>query len=150
MTITGGTALDKDEIERMMKEAEAHADEDRHRREAAEVRNNGDALVYQTEKLLKDQADKVTDDDKAKIESATAELKEALQGEDVDAIRAKHEALIQASQEFAQRLYQAAQAQQGAGGTGGPPGDAPSAEQPSDDDVADAEIVDEGDEEKSA
>ena len=150
MTITGGTALDKDEIDRMMKEAEAHADEDRQRREAAEVRNNADALVYQTEKLLTDQADKVTDDDKSKIESATGELKEALQGEDVDAIRAKHEALIQASQEFAQRLYQAAQAQ-APGGAGGPAGDAGAtgAEQPSDDEVADAEIVDEG-EEKSA
>jgi molecular chaperone DnaK len=152
MTITGGTALDKDEIERMMKEAESHAEEDRQRREAAEVRNNADALVYQTEKLLKDQADKVTDDDKTKIESALGELKEALQGEDIDAIRAKHEALIQASQEFAQRLYQAAQAQQAAGGAGGPAGGdagAPGAEQPSDDEVADAEIVDEG-EEKSA
>ena len=114
MTITGGTALDKDEIDRMMKEAEAHAEEDRQRREAAEVRNNADALVYQTEKLLKDQADKVTDDDKAKIDAALDELKEALEGEDIDAIRAKHEALIQASQEFAQRLYQAAQQQQAA------------------------------------
>jgi molecular chaperone DnaK len=148
MTITGGTALDKDEIERRMKEAEAHADEDRQRREAAEVRNNADALVYQTEKLLKEQADKVTDEDKNKIETALGELKEALQGEDVDAIRAKHEALIQASQEFAQRLYQAAQAQQGAGGAGAPGGDAGES-QPSDDEVADAEIVDEG-EEKSA
>jgi molecular chaperone DnaK len=152
MTITGGTALDKGEIDRMMKEAEAHAEEDRQRREAAEVRNNADALVYQTEKLLKDQADKVNDDDKAKITAALDELKEALKGEDVDAIRAKHEALIQASQEFAQRLYQAAQQQQqaagGAGGAGGPAGDA-GATQPSDDEVADAEIVDEG-EEKSA
>ncbi|MEX2256434.1 MAG: Hsp70 family protein, partial [Acidimicrobiia bacterium] len=148
MTITGGTALGKDEIERMMKEAEAHAEEDRQRREAAEVRNNADALVYQTEKLLKDQADKVGDDDKTKIESAVGELKEALQGEDVDAIRTKHEALIQASQEFAQRLYQAAQAQQGAGAAGARGGDA-GASQPSDDEVADAEIVDEG-EEKSA
>jgi molecular chaperone DnaK len=149
MTITGGTALDKDEIDRMMKEAEAHAEEDRQRREAAEVRNNADALVYQTEKLLKDQADKVTDDDKAKITSALDELKEALKGEDVDAVRAKHEALIQASQEFAQRLYQAAQAQQSAPGPagGGAPGEG--ASQPSDDEVADAEIVDEG-EEKSA
>jgi molecular chaperone DnaK len=156
MTITGGTALDKDEIDRMMKEAEAHAEEDRKRREAAEVRNNADALVYQTEKLLKDQADKVTDDDKAKIESALGELKTALQGEDVDAIRAKHEALIQASQEFAQRLYQAAQAQQQAAGgaAGGAPGGDAGASQSADpsagdDEVADAEIVDEG-EEKSA
>jgi molecular chaperone DnaK len=149
MTITGGTALDKDEIDRMMKEAEAHAEEDRQRREAAEVRNNADALVYQTEKLLTDQADKVTDDDKAKITAALDELKAALKGEDVDAIRTKHEALIQASQEFAQRLYQAAQQQAAAGGAGAAGGAEAGASQPSDDEVADAEIVDEG-EEKSA
>ena len=149
MTITGGTALSKDEIDRMMKEAEAHAEEDRQRREAAEVRNNADALVYQTEKLLKDQADKVTEDDKNKIESALGELKEALKGEDVDAIRAKHEALIQASQEFAQRLYQAAQQQQGGGAAGGAGADQPASPDMGDDEVADAEIVDEG-EEKSA
>ena len=147
MTITGGTALDRDEIDRMMKEAEAHADEDKQRREAAEIRNNADSLVYQTEKLLKDQADKVQPDDKEKIDGALGELKEALNGEDVEAIRAKHEALIQASQEFAQRLYQSAQAEQNAAaadagaGSGEPP--------VSDDEVADAEIVDEG-EERSA
>ena len=70
MTITGGTALGKDEIDRMMKEAEAHAEEDRQRREEAEVRNNADSLVFQTEKLLKDQADKVDAADKEKIEAA--------------------------------------------------------------------------------
>ena len=143
MTITGGTALDKDEIDRMMKEAEAHAEEDKQRHEVAEVRNNADALVYQTEKLLKDQAEKVADDDRAKIEAAIGELKEALAGEDVEAIKTKHTALVQASQEFAQRLYQAAQQQQGA--AGGADGAAPGAGAPSDDEVADAEIVDEGD-----
>src|SRR5204863_770220 len=70
MTITGGTALSKDEIEKMMKEAEAHAEEDKKRREVAEVRNNADSLVYQTERLLKDQADKVSADDRTKIEAA--------------------------------------------------------------------------------
>ena len=78
MTITGGTALNKDEIDRMMKEAEAHAEEDRVRREEAEVRNNADSLVFQTEKLLKDQADKVQPDDKEKIEAALKALKDAL------------------------------------------------------------------------
>jgi molecular chaperone DnaK len=145
MTITGGTALDKDEIDRMMKEAEAHADEDRQRREVAETRNNADSLVYQTEKLLKDQGDKVSADEKTKIEAALAELKTALEGEDTDAIKAKHEALIQASQEFAQRLYAAAQQEQAASSGAG---DA-AASAPSDDEVADAEIVDEG-EERSA
>jgi molecular chaperone DnaK len=144
MTITGGTALDKDEIDRMMKDAEAHAEEDRQHREAVEVRNNADSLVYQTEKLLTEQADKVTDDDRAKIDAALGELKQALEGEDVDAVRAKHEALIQASQEFAQRLYQSAQ-QQAPGGTD----DGGTDQAASDDEVADAEIVDEG-EERSA
>ena len=149
MTITGGTALNKDEIDRMMKEAEAHAEEDKAKREEAEVRNNADSLVFQTEKLLKEQGEKVSDDEKAKIEAALSELKEALKGEDVEAIRAKHEALIQASQEFAQRIYQAAQASQAAGGdAGGAPGASGEAP-PSDDEVADAEIVDEGDEQSA-
>jgi len=149
MTITGGTALNKDEIDRMVKEAEAHADEDRKRREEAETRNNADSLVFQTEKLLKEQGEKVSDDEKVKIEAALGELKEALAGEDIEAIQAKHEALIQASQEFAQRLYQSAQEQQAAAGGGGAGGDA-GASAPSDDEVADAEIVDDEGEERSA
>ncbi len=147
MTITGGTALGKDDIDRMVREAEAHADEDRRRREEAETRNNADTLVFQTEKLLKEQADKVSAEDRSKIEAALGELKTALQGEDIDAVRQKHDALLAASQEFAQRLYQAAQAQQNAGATAGGP--AGGASPPSDDEVADAEIVDEG-EERSA
>jgi len=151
MTITGGTALGKDEIDRMVKEAEAHAEEDRKRHEEAETRNNADSLVFQTEKLLKEQADKVSAEDRTKIESALGELKTALAGEDIDAVRQKHEALLTASQEFAQRLYQAAQAQPSTSGTAGE-GAASDATNPSDDEVADAEIVDEGPEghEKSA
>ncbi len=153
MTITGGTALSKEEIDRMMKEAEAHAEEDRQRREEAEVRNNADSLVFQTEKLLKEQAEKVSDDDRQKIESALKELKDALAGTDVDAVKRAHEALIAASQEFAQRLYQdAAQAQnaEAAGGDAGGagPNAGGGASVPSDDEVADAEIVD--DDEQSA
>jgi molecular chaperone DnaK len=150
MTITGGTALGKDEIDRMVKEAEAHAEEDRKRHEEAETRNNADSLVFQTEKLLKEQADKVSAEDRTKIESALGELKTALAGEDIDAVRQKHEALLTASQEFAQRLYQAAQAQQATSGTSSEGGS--DATPPSDDEVADAEIVDEGTEghEKSA
>ena len=87
MTITGGTALGKDEIDRMMKEAEAHAEEDRQRREEAEVRNNADNLVFQTEKLLKDSADKVEPAEREKIEGALTSLKEALAGTDVDAVQ---------------------------------------------------------------
>jgi molecular chaperone DnaK len=148
MTITGQSALNRDEIDRMMREADAHADEDRKRREEAEVRNNADTLVYQTEKLLKEQGEKATPEDKTAIEDALKSVKEALAGTDVDAIKKAHESLIQASQNFASRLYQqaAAQAQGGsAGGAGGPSGDgSQSADGGAEEEVADAEIVDEG------
>ena len=142
MTITGGTALGKDEIDRMMKDAEAHAEEDRVRREEAEVRNNADSLVFQTEKLLKDQADKVQPEDKEKIDVALKELKDGLAGTDIDAVKRAHENLNVALQDFSQKLYAAAQASQSAGGAG----DA-GASAPNDDEVADAEIVDEPGEE---
>jgi len=142
MTITGGTALGKDEIDRMMKDAEAHAEEDRKRREEAEVRNSADSLVFQTEKLLKEQGDKVSADERTKIEDALKKLKDALAGADVEPVKTAQEELVSASQEFAQRLYQAASAQQAAGAADGPGG--PGAEGPSDEDVVDAEIVDEG------
>ena len=149
MTITGGTALGKDEIDRMMKEAEAHAEEDKARREEAEVRNNADNLVFQTEKLLKDSGDKVEPAEREKIEAELASLKEALAGTDVDAVRTAHEALIAASQEFAQRLYAAstsdaaADTSTGADG-GGPDGASGGSGAPVDDDeVAEAEIVEE-------
>jgi molecular chaperone DnaK len=144
MTITGGTALSKEEIDRMMKDAEAHAEEDRVRREEAEVRNNADSLVFQTEKLLKEQADKVTSEDKEKVETGLKELKDALAGPDVDAVKRAHESLTAVLQDFSQRLDQAAQAQQAASGAGagGPAGDAGTSA-PNDDEVADAEIVDE-------
>jgi len=137
MTITGGTALSKEEIDQMMKDAEAHAEEDRQRREEAEVRNNADSLVFQIEKLLKDEGEKVSAEEREKIEGALKELKDALAGTDVDAVKRAHEALTAASQEFAQRLYEQASQSQAAGG-GGDQGGAPS-----DDEVADAEIVDE-------
>ena len=135
MTITGGTALGKDEIDRMMKDAEAHAEEDRQRREEAEIRNNADTLVFQTERLLAEQGEKVEAGEREKIESALKALKDSLAGADIEAVKAAHEALVGASQEFAQRLYAAASAQQ----QGAPGG----AQAPSDDEVAEAEIVDE-------
>ena len=121
MTITGQSALNRDEIDRMMREAESHAEEDRKRREEAEVRNNADTLVYQTEKLLKEQGEKATPEDRTAIEDALKSVKEAIAGTDVDAIKQAHESLISASQNFASRLYQqaAAKAQGGAGGAGG-------------------------------
>lgn len=139
MTITGQSSLPKDEIDRMMRDAEAHAAEDKSRREEAEVRNQADTLVYQTEKLLKEQGEKITGDERDKVESALAQLKTAIAGSDVEAIKTGVEGLGQASQGFASRLYQEASAQQ-AGGQSGPSTDG---ERPSDDDVVDAEIVDE-------
>ncbi|MSZ30049.1 MAG: molecular chaperone DnaK, partial [Actinobacteria bacterium] len=105
MTITGGTALSKDEIDRMMREAESHADEDRVRREEAETRNNSDSLVFQTERLLAEQGEKVEEGEREKIESTLKALKDALSGTDIEAVKLAHEALVAASQEFAQRLY---------------------------------------------
>jgi molecular chaperone DnaK len=144
MTITGGTALGKDDIDRMVREAESHAEEDRRRREEAEVRNSADSLVFQTEKLLKEQGDKVTGDERTKIDDALKALKDALAGADIDAVRRAHEGLIAASQEFAQRLYASAQQQQNTGGAAGAgqTGSAGGAHHPSDEEVADAEIVD--------
>ena len=148
MTITGGTALNKDEIDRMVKEAEAHAEEDKQRREEVEIRNNADSLVFQTEKLLQEQADTVSADEKEKIESKLQALKDAIAGTDIEAVKRGHEELLSASQEFAQRLYQAAAEQQAAAG-GGAAGGPGAASAPSDDEVADAEIV-EDDEQKGA
>jgi molecular chaperone DnaK len=142
MTITGQSSLAKDDIDRMVKDAEAHAEDDRRRREEAEVRNNADTLVYQTEKLLKDQGDKFEGDEKEKVESALKALKESLAGSDLESIKSSTESLLTASQSFSQRLYEEASKADGnapGGATGAP------ADEPSDDEVVDAEIVDEKD-----
>lgn len=150
MTITGGSALPKDDIEDMIKDAEAHAEEDRKRREQIELRNQADTLVYTTDKTLKEHGDKVDEATRAQIEEALTELKQALEGDDVDAIKAKMEAVGAKSQELAQAIYaasqEAADAGDQAGGDAGADGSATS----EDDEVVDAEIVDEGDEEQKA
>ena len=135
MTITGQSSLDKDVIDQMVRDAESHADEDRQRKAEAEVRNNADNLVYQTEKLLVDQGDQLTEDETTNVTSKLEDLKKALVDDDVEVIGTATEALMAASQEFGQRLYEAAQAESAAAGGG--------AEGGSDDDVVDAEIVDE-------
>ena len=142
MTITGQSSLAKDDIERMIRDAEAHAEDDRRRREEAEVRNNADTLVYQTEKLLREQGEKFEGDEKDKVESGLKELKDALAGSDVEKIKDATEALVNASHGFTQRLYEQASQSQGgpSAGAGGPGGDGASS---SDDEVVDAEIVDE-------
>jgi molecular chaperone DnaK len=139
MTITGQSSLNKDEIDRMVRDAEAHAEDDRRRKEEAEVRNSADTLVYQTEKLLKDQGEKFEGDEKANVEGALSGLKTALEGSDVEAIRTATETLMKASQGFAERLY--AQASNDAAASGAASSGS-SASAPSDDEVVDAEIVD--------
>lgn len=136
MTITGQSSLSKDDIDRMVRDAESHAEDDKRRREEAEVRNNADSLVYQTEKVLREHGDKITGDEKSSVESALTELKSAIDGDDVDRIRSATEALMTASQSFSQKLYESASDE---GGTAA----GASTSAPSDDDVVDAEIVDE-------
>ena len=138
MTITGQSSIAKEDIERMVKDAESHAEDDRKRKEEAEVRNNADTLVYQTEKLLRDQGEKFEGDEKEKVESALTSVKEALAGSDIEAIKTATEALLTASQSFSQRLYEEASK----GDTSSPGGQA-HADEASDDEVVDAEIVDE-------
>ncbi|MGH2737661.1 MAG: molecular chaperone DnaK, partial [Actinomycetota bacterium] len=139
MTITGGTALGKDEIDRMMQEAEKFADEDRKRREAAEVRNNADNLVYQAEKTLAELGDKVSADDKGQVEKDIEAVKEALKGDDTERIKGATDALMQSFQRVGQAVYQQqAQQDQAAAAGGG------ESAQPGGDDVVEGEVVDEG------
>ena len=138
MTITGQSSYDKDEIAKMVKDAEVHAEEDRTRRAEAEVRNNADSLVYQTEKVLREQGDKVTEEEKSAVEGPLADLKTALAGNDVEALKSATEALITVSQAFSQKLYEAAARDENAAGSS-----ASGAGAVNDDDIVDAEIVDE-------
>jgi molecular chaperone DnaK len=135
MTITGGTALSRDKIDQMVKDAEAYADEDARRREAVETRNQADQLIHQTDKLIQEQGEQMTDDEKSAVESAVASLKETLESSEpeTETIRAQMDEVIQASQAMATRLYQQAAAQ------GTDEGEAPNG----DDDIVEAEIVDE-------
>ncbi|MER6145335.1 molecular chaperone DnaK [Streptomyces sparsogenes] len=139
MTVTGGSALPKDDIDRMMREAEQYAEEDHKRREAAETRNQAEQLVYQTEKFLKDNEDKVPGDVKTEVETAVGELKEKLKGDDTAEIRTATEKVAAVSQKLGQALYANAQDGAGAAGAAGAAGDG---QAKADDDVVDAEIVD--------
>ncbi|HTQ51809.1 MAG TPA: molecular chaperone DnaK [Candidatus Acidoferrales bacterium] len=150
ITITASSGLSKDEIEKMRKDAESHADEDKAKREEVETRNEADSAVYRSEKMLKDTGDKMTGDDKAKIEKAVAEVKEALKGSDAGAIKSASEKLNEAWQAASAELYKAAAAKaqaekaQGAGPSGGEPkGEAQSDDKKKDEGVIDAEVVDE-------
>jgi molecular chaperone DnaK len=139
MTISGQSTLSKDDINQMVKDAEAHAEEDRQRREEAEIRNNADSLVYQTEKVLREQGDKVTAEEKAAVEEPLAALKIALEGNDNASIKAATDALMSASQAFSQKLYETAARDSNAAGTSA---SGQNAGGTNDDEIVDAEIVD--------
>jgi len=142
MTITGGSALGKDEIDRMVKEAEQYADEDRKRREAVEVRNQADSLVYSTEKFLAENEDKIGDDIKTEVRADVDALKKTLEGEgdDTEAITAAMTKLGQSSQKMGTAMYESSAAEAGAAS-----GSESTESSGSEDEVVDAEIVDEGD-----
>ncbi|MFF0339521.1 molecular chaperone DnaK [Kribbella sp. NPDC004875] len=142
MTVTGGSALPKTDIDQMVRDAEQYAEEDRKRREAVENRNQAESLVYQTEKFLSENEDKVPDDVKTEVKDGVAELKKALEGEDADAVKAASEKLAQSSQKMGAAMYANAQA---AGGSSdeGATSDSTDGNANADDDVVDAEIVDE-------
>jgi molecular chaperone DnaK len=148
MTITGGSALNKDEIDRMMRDAEQHAAEDKQRREEAEVRNQAETLVYQTEKFVKDNDEKLPADVKDSVNGALGEAQEALKGTDTEKIKSAMEKLATESQKLGAALYQQQGAEGAAGAAGGAPGAGAGAGQSGADDVVDAEIVDEDDKDK--
>lgn len=151
MTITGGSGLPKDEIDRMVKEAEAHEAEDKKRKEEAEVRNQAEAFAYQTEKLVNDNKDKLSDEISKEVTEKVNALKEALKGDDVEKIKSAQSELMTSAQKIGQQLY----AQQGAAGAqagpaaGAQAGANAGAESASkDDDVVDAEVVDDDKDDK--
>jgi molecular chaperone DnaK len=130
----------------MVRDAESHAEEDRRRREEADVRNRADTLVYQTEKILREQGDKVSDEEKGAVESSLAELKDALNGGDVDRMNAASDNLMAASQKMSQLLYEQAAREESGDAAGAASGDqgAPA----NDDEVVDAEIVEDDKDQK--
>jgi molecular chaperone DnaK len=142
MTITGQSALNKDEIDRMVRDAEAHAADDRRRREEAEVRNNADSLVYQTEKMLRDQAGSFTGAEKERVEGDLKTLKDAISGSDIEAIKGATERLAVGVQDLGKKLYESAATSSAGGSPNGNFAGATNA--PNDEEVVDAEIVDEG------
>ena len=142
MTISGGSSLSKEDIDRMMRDAEQHAEEDKERREEAEVRNNAEALVYQTEKFLADNADSVPEDAKSNVEEPLGELKAAIEAGDLAAMKAATDKVAQASQALGAAMYTMAQ-QEGADGSAAAEGAAEDAADSIEEEVIDAEIVDE-------
>ncbi|HLL08674.1 MAG TPA: molecular chaperone DnaK [Nocardioidaceae bacterium] len=145
MTITGGSALSKDDIDKMIRDAEQYAEEDRQRREAVEIRNQAESAVYSTEKFLADNADSIPAEVKDKVQGDVESLKKALEGEDADAIKSAAATLAETSQEMGTAMYANAQAQAEAQSSGGDQGSSDDGEATGGDDVVDAELVDESD-----
>ncbi len=143
ITIQDGSGLSQDEIDQMIKDAEAHAEEDRKRREEQEVRNSAESMVYQTRKFVTDNEDKVSDDIKDRVEEAAKGVDEALKGSDIEAIKTAVEKLSTESQEMGKAIYESEAAQ---GATQADAGDA--GEAAADDNVVDAEVVDEDEKDK--
>ncbi|CAN5707919.1 molecular chaperone DnaK [soil metagenome] len=145
MTITGGSGLPKDDIERMMRDAEQYAEEDRRRREEVETRNQAETLVYQTEKFLADNADKVPAEAKGEVDTALGDLKKALEGNETSTIKDASDKLARASQQLGTAMYAQAQAAGGdqTDGTAGASDTGDAGASSADDEVVDAEIVDE-------
>lgn len=140
ITITSSGTLDKDEVDRMVKEAEANAEADKKRKEGVEVRNQADNMCYQAEKTMKDMEGKGKDELIAKVKAAVDTLKETMKGDDLDKIKADTEALTKPLYELSAELYKETQAQEGAAGAQGAAGD--QGAKKADDDVVDAEVVD--------
>jgi molecular chaperone DnaK len=149
MTITGGSALPKDDIERMMRDAEAHAEEDKKRREEAETRNLAESLQYQTEKFLAENGEKIPADKKEELGEALTELRSALGGSDIAAIKAAQEKVARVSQEVGGALYAQNAEATATAESGGATGEAGGSTSTADDDVVDAEIVDEDTDKRS-
>ena len=142
MTISGGSALPKEDIDRMVKEAEAHAEEDKKRREDAETRNSAEQQAYSIEKLLKDNKDKLPEDVHSEVSEAVADLKKALEGDDIEPVKTAQEKLSSVAQKVGEAIYQADAASQGAADSTSPAGGSASSD---DEDIVDAEIVDDED-----
>ena len=144
MTISGGSALPKEDIDRMVKEAEAHAEEDKKRRENAETRNSAEQQAYSIEKLLKDNKDKLPEDVHSEVSEAVNDLKKALEGDDIEPVKTAQEKLSTVAQKVGEAIYQADAAAQGASDSGST-SSAGASTSSSDEDIVDAEIVDDED-----
>ena len=140
MTITGGTSLSKDDIDRMVKDAEAHAEQDKARREAADTRNAAESVAYSVDKLLKENGEKLPEDVKTEVQGDVDALKKALEGDDDDAVKSALEKLQASQTKLGEALYASAQAEANA--------DSASSSKEDDEDVVDAEVIDEDEDEK--